>query len=77
MAIVGIKMKEPEERGNISRAVPSFLPAGEQREPTLVIKLVAATRERKLAALRISELARQAVDTLFNLAEGTTNYPQE
>ena len=60
----------------MSRAAPSLLLANEQQDLTLVIKLVEATRERKLAALRISELASQAVDTLL-YAANTVACPQK
>lgn len=65
MAIISIKTKEPREQGTISRAVPSLPLTNEQQDLTYVIALVEATRERRLAALRISELAEKAEDKLF------------
>jgi hypothetical protein len=65
MTMISIKTKEPGERGNISRAMPSLPLTNEQQDLTYVIALVEATRERRLAALRISELAKKAKDKLF------------
>lgn len=63
--MISIKTKEPREQGNISRAMPSLNLDNEQQGLTYVIALVEATRERRLAALRISELSKKAEDKLF------------
>jgi hypothetical protein len=65
MAMISIRTKEPRQQGNISRDVPSLPLTNEQQDSTYVIALVEATRERRLAALRISELAKKAEDKLF------------
>jgi hypothetical protein len=65
MTMISIKTKEPREQGNISHAMPSLNLANEQQGLTYVIALVEATRERRLAALRISELSKKAEDKLF------------
>ncbi len=57
MTIASITAKEPGERGNIQRDVPFPAPANEQQDLIYVIALVKATRERKLATLRVSEPA--------------------
>jgi hypothetical protein len=64
MAMISIRTKEPRQQG-ISRAVPSLPLTNEQQDSTYLIALVEATRERRLAALRISELSKKAVDKLF------------
>ena len=69
MNTVSVKTKEPEERDNTSRAVPSPLLANEQKDLTFVKTLMEATRERRLAASQISELSRQVVDGLLHLTE--------
>lgn len=77
MTTITFKTKEAKERGDVSRAAPSLLLAGEQQYLTYVIALVEATRERRLAALRISELTKQAVDMILHLAERATYSWQE
>jgi hypothetical protein len=62
---VSIKAKESEERRNIPQTVP-FLPlTNEQEGSTYLTALTEATRERRLAALRIAELAKKAENKLF------------
>ena len=63
--MISIRTKESREQGNISRAVPSLPLTNEQQDSTYVIALTEATRERRLAALRISELSKKAEDKLF------------
>ena len=65
MTMISIRAKEPGERGNISCAAPSLHPVNEQQDSTYLIALVEATRERRLAALRISELSKKAEGKLF------------
>ena len=77
MTLVSIKMKEPKERGNMSRVVSFLPPANEPQDLTYVIALVEANRERRLAALRISELSRQATDKLLHWTERATCFQRE
>jgi hypothetical protein len=65
MAMISIRTKEPREQGNISRATPSLPLTNEQQDSRYLITLVEATRERRLAALRISELSKKAEGKLF------------
>jgi len=65
MAMISIRTKEPREQGNISHPAPSLPLTNEQHDSTYLIALVEATRERRLAALRISELSKKAEDKLF------------
>jgi hypothetical protein len=65
MTMISIKTKELRGQGNISRAVPSLSPVNEQQDLRYLITLAEATRERRLAALRISELSKKAEDKLF------------
>jgi hypothetical protein len=58
-------------------ALPFMLPASRQQDLIYVIALEEATRERKLAAVRISELLKQAADKIHSLAESTASYRQE
>jgi len=65
MTVVSINTKEPVEQGNISNAVPFSHSSQQQQDLPFVVALVEATKECKLAALRISELSKQAIDTLL------------
>ena len=72
MTIVSIKSEKPEKRGNITRHAPFLAPANDQQNLAYVMALMEATRERKLAVLRISKLTEKAVDALLHLAERAT-----
>ena len=65
MTIISIRTKESREQGNISHALPSLHLTNEQQDSRYLIALVKATRECRLAALRISELSKKAEDKLF------------
>jgi len=79
MTTVSIKAKEPQEQGNISHIshlAPGLPVASKQQDLTYVPSLVEATRERRLAALRISALTQQAVETIINQSERAI-YPEQ
>jgi len=68
--VVIIKAKESEKKSDMSHAESSLLLTPGQQDLTYSA-LMEATEERKLAAIRISELVREAVDTLLRDAEKT------
>jgi hypothetical protein len=50
----------------------SFVYPDAARTRAFVLSLTKATRQRKLAALKISQLTRQTVDSLLHTSEGAT-----
>ena len=68
MTVTGIRAQEVKELTSASRPAPSLLTAGRQRNPACLTVVAEATRERERAAVKISELGRQAVERLLRLS---------